>query len=131
MTWRIGKLSPHLSHRSLLDFCMRPSQLLLTAPNFVCLPWVVMTERKSSVSWEDILASGLGESLEWRRSSRCNGGACVEATVQNDAILVRNSSDPDGPILAFSLASWRDSIAGIKWKSPMGPEGFVPDHHAA
>jgi hypothetical protein len=28
-------------------------------------------------------------------------------------MLLRSSVDPDGPILAFSPAAWRDLIAGI------------------
>jgi hypothetical protein len=34
--------------------------------------------------------------------------------VQNDAILLRSSVDPDGPILAFSPAAWRELITGLK-----------------
>ena len=77
-----------------------------------------MTEQKSSVtSWEGILVAGLGKGLEWRRSSWCNGGTCVEAAVQDDAILLRSSADPDGPILVLSPAAWRDLIIGIKRRS--------------
>jgi hypothetical protein len=34
--------------------------------------------------------------------------------IRDDAILVRNTSDPEGPIIAVSPAAWRDLIAGIK-----------------
>jgi len=34
--------------------------------------------------------------------------------IRGDAILVRNKSDPAGPIIAFGPAAWRDLIAGIK-----------------
>jgi Domain of unknown function (DUF397) len=60
------------------------------------------------------LASGVGKNSEWRKSSRCNNGACIEIAVQDDAILVRSSADQDGPIIALSLAAWRDLIIGIK-----------------
>ena len=60
------------------------------------------------------MAEGFDNFLMWRKSSRCDGGACTEIAVQDDAILVRSSSEPDGPILAFSPAAWRDLIAGIK-----------------
>jgi hypothetical protein len=74
-----------------------------------------VTERKSSVtSWEGILVAGLGKGLEWRRSSWCNGGTCLEAAVQDDAILVQSSADPDGPILTLSSIAWRDLIISIK-----------------
>jgi hypothetical protein len=60
------------------------------------------------------LASGFGNSAEWRSSSRCEGGACVEAAAQDDAILLRSSTDRDGSILAFTHAAWRDMTARIK-----------------
>lgn len=60
------------------------------------------------------MASGLGKDSEWRTSSWCEGGACVEAAAQDDAILLRSSVDPDGPVLAFTQAAWRDLIAGIR-----------------
>jgi hypothetical protein len=40
----------------------------------------------------------------WRTSSSCEGGACVEVA---DGGLVRDSADPDGPVLAFGAASWQ------------------------
>jgi len=64
--------------------------------------------------WEGILASGLDNVLKWRKSSRCDGGACIEIAIQNHAILLRSSVDPDGPILAFTPTAWRDLIVGIK-----------------
>jgi Domain of unknown function (DUF397) len=75
----------------------------------------------SATSWEGILAAGLDNVLKWRKSSRCEGGACIEIAVQGDAILVRSSADPDSPILAFSPSAWRDLIAGIKQPSLSEP----------
>jgi hypothetical protein len=63
------------------------------------------------------LASGLDNVLKWRKSTRCNGGACIEIAIQDDAILLRSSADPDGPVLAFTSAAWRDLIAGLKQAS--------------
>jgi hypothetical protein len=34
--------------------------------------------------------------------------------VQDDVVLLRGSGDPDGPILAFTHAAWRDLTARIK-----------------
>jgi Domain of unknown function (DUF397) len=31
--------------------------------------------------------------------------------------LLRSSVDPDGPVLAFTPAAWRDLIAGLKQTS--------------
>jgi Domain of unknown function (DUF397) len=50
----------------------------------------------------------------WRISSWCDGGACIEIAIQDHAVLLRSSADPDGPVLAFGPAAWRELIAGIK-----------------
>jgi hypothetical protein len=63
------------------------------------------------------LAAGLDNVLKWRKSSRCEGGACIEIAIQGHAILLRNSVDPDGPVLAFTPAAWRDLIASVKQTS--------------
>lgn len=60
------------------------------------------------------MASGLNNVLKWRKSSRCEGGGCIEIVVQGHAILLRSSAEPDGPVLAFNLAAWQDLITGIK-----------------
>ena len=68
----------------------------------------------SITTGEGVLASGFGTSLEWRSSSWCDGGSCVEAAVQNNAVLLRGSTDPGGSILVFTHAAWRDLTARIK-----------------
>lgn len=46
-----------------------------------------------------------GNCLEWRTSSHSVGnGACVEVA---PAVQVRDSKDPDGPVLLFTPAQWR------------------------
>lgn len=59
----------------------------------------------------------------WRKSSYSNGtgGSCVEVTAMTAqfraagrAVAVRDSKDPDGPVLAFAEAAWSDFIARIK-----------------
>jgi hypothetical protein len=54
---------------------------------------------------------------EWRKSSHSsgNGGQCVEVA-QNlpGAVAVRDSKDPQGPVLAFSFDEWRAFAAGVK-----------------
>jgi hypothetical protein len=54
---------------------------------------------------------------DWRKASysSTNGGACVEVAGNLPGIVaVRDSKDPDGPVLAFSLAEWRAFAAGVK-----------------
>ena len=70
---------------------------------------------------EGVLASGFGNRAEWRSSSRCEGGACIEAAAQDGAVLLRNSADPDGVILPFTLAAWGDLTARVKQMSLSAP----------
>jgi len=47
-------------------------------------------------------------SAAWRTSSYSgdNGGACVEVGTPGLAVTVRDSKDPDGPLLAFPADTW-------------------------
>ena len=51
--------------------------------------------------------------LSWRKSSysTSNGGNCVEVGTAPRTIAVRDSKDPDGPVLAVSREGWRASPA--------------------
>jgi hypothetical protein len=55
------------------------------------------------------------ESLDgdWRISSFCTNGTCIEVRLDGGVIQVRDSVNPDGPVLHFSQAEWRASLAGI------------------
>jgi hypothetical protein len=53
----------------------------------------------------------------WHKSSYSgNGGAnCVEvARNLPSAVAVRDSKDPDGPVLVFPAVGWQSFMAGIK-----------------
>jgi hypothetical protein len=46
-------------------------------------------------------------STAWRRSSHSESGNCVEVAYEPDGtVLVRDSKDPDGPVLRFSEDEW-------------------------
>ena len=51
----------------------------------------------------------------WRKSSHSgsNGGECVEVT-STDAVMVRDTSDRTGPMLAFSATAWLAFTATLK-----------------
>jgi uncharacterized protein DUF397 len=62
-----------------------------------------------------------------RRSSHCHGSAdCVEITVTTDTsrwphkadcdklYLMRDTKNPDGPVLAFTPAEWEAFVLGVK-----------------
>ncbi len=47
------------------------------------------------------------DSLLWIKSSASGAnGACVEMAKAQEMTLVRDSKDPSGPVLAFSMAEW-------------------------
>lgn len=51
----------------------------------------------------------------WRRSSFSQGSdqTCVEVDFEQDRILVRDSKDPDGPVLRFSPMEWDVFLLGV------------------
>ncbi|MDT0441703.1 DUF397 domain-containing protein [Streptomyces johnsoniae] len=54
----------------------------------------------------------------WRASSHSvNGGACVEWAPEEAAttgtVPVRDSKNPDGPVLAFPAAGWQAFVATL------------------
>lgn len=63
---------------------------------------------------EGMLEPMLTDGLEWHRSSRCNGGSCVEVAARADLVFVRNSADPSGPVLVLSRARWSWLISRVK-----------------
>ncbi|NKZ05781.1 DUF397 domain-containing protein [Actinomadura latina] len=54
--------------------------------------------------------------VRWRKSSQSGpeGGECVEVAEIASAVGVRDSKDPDGPILTFGVAEWRAFAQHVK-----------------
>ena len=52
----------------------------------------------------------------WRKSSYSgdNGGACVEIASSAEVMLVRDTTDRGGPVVAFSADAWRSFTTSIK-----------------
>lgn len=53
----------------------------------------------------------------WRKASYSNtqGGNCVEvAALPDGGMAVRDSKDPDGPVLTFTAGEWAAFIGGVK-----------------
>ncbi|MFP1630005.1 DUF397 domain-containing protein [Streptomyces sp. 5K101] len=51
----------------------------------------------------------------WQKSSRSSAdGQCLEVAPTPDGIEVRDSKDPDGPVLAFPWDEWAEFIGRVK-----------------
>ena len=52
----------------------------------------------------------------WRKSTRSNGnsGNCVEIAMVNDVVGLRDSKDPQGPVLVSSPSEWAGFVGGLK-----------------
>jgi len=53
----------------------------------------------------------------WYKSFRSSGGGnCTEVSLSDDGYLVgmRDSKDPDGPILVFPKEAFRQFVAGVR-----------------
>jgi hypothetical protein len=51
----------------------------------------------------------------WRKSRRSIGnGECVEVAPIVEAVAVRDSVDPSGPVLRYPASSWRTFLVGAK-----------------
>lgn len=53
--------------------------------------------------------------LSWRKSSRSgnNGGDCVEVADTARVVLVRDTKDRDGAVIAFTAGAWAAFTAKI------------------
>jgi hypothetical protein len=50
-------------------------------------------------------------SMDFR--SACGNGTCVEVAL-GELVLVRDSKDPEGPVLVFTTAEWEEFLRGVK-----------------
>ena len=51
----------------------------------------------------------------WRKSTYSNnGGNCVETATALGMVAVRDSADPDGPTLAFTIQKWKAFTSTVK-----------------
>ena len=51
---------------------------------------------------------------QWRKSSHSQFNNCVEVCFVGDRVPLRNSRDPDGPVLVFTAPEWDAFVAGVK-----------------
>lgn len=52
--------------------------------------------------------------VSWARSSHCGGGDCVEVSHAEGDVLMRDSKNPNGPVLRFTRDQWQQFIHFLK-----------------
>ena len=52
--------------------------------------------------------------IGFAKSTLSGGGGCVEVARMDDTVLVRDSKDRDGPILAFAGREWDAFLARVR-----------------
>jgi len=53
--------------------------------------------------------------LPWRKAQRSvANGACVELAPVNGMVAMRDSKDPDGPVLMYTVTEWGAFLHGAK-----------------
>ncbi|MFG2006438.1 DUF397 domain-containing protein [Spirillospora sp. NPDC048911] len=72
--------------------------------------------RKSSHSSGSAEGTCVEVAAVWRKSSHSGGteGTCVEVAAVDRVIATRDSTDPDGPVLAFTQAEWAAFLTRVK-----------------
>ncbi|WP_318279421.1 MULTISPECIES: DUF397 domain-containing protein [Streptomyces] len=55
------------------------------------------------------------EGAAWRKSSYSNGGGnCVEVAQASIGVPVRDSKDPEGPVIVIAPAAWSAFMSSVK-----------------
>jgi len=60
-----------------------------------------------------LIPTTLGE-LSWRVARQCNGGACIRVASTGDVVVVGDSKNPHGPVLAYSREEWSAFVEGVR-----------------
>lgn len=51
----------------------------------------------------------------WVKSHHCDTNSCAEATIiEEGTVFLRNSTDPDGPMLGFTSAEWAGFVLDMR-----------------
>jgi len=64
--------------------------------------------------------------VNWRKSTySLSNGNCVEVGTGQETVAVRDSTDPDGPVIDVSPREWTKFTAHVKRAAHPGTEGTV------
>ena len=61
-----------------------------------------------------MLSYGMKDAEGWRRASFCSAGECIEVAKRDGMIVLRDSKDPRGGVLAYSVDEFRAFARGIR-----------------
>lgn len=50
----------------------------------------------------------------WRKAAACGAGQCVEVAPSDAGVVVRDSKDPAGPVLRYTLGEWNAFLEGVR-----------------
>jgi Domain of unknown function (DUF397) len=50
----------------------------------------------------------------WRKSTQSYANGCVEVAFVDGQVAVRDSKDPDGPVLVFTPVEWTAFLGGVR-----------------
>jgi len=90
----------------MLSAVMRESRSSLAARAQRTLP--LRDEEGAKVAQQ---SSGISRS--WKKSSASTDAGCVEVRRTSSGIQVRDSKNPDGPVLEFNDIEWNAFVAGV------------------
>jgi hypothetical protein len=51
--------------------------------------------------------------VKWKKAQRCGTSTCVEVAKVEDEFWLRDSKDPNGPVLKFTMAEWDAFVQGV------------------
>ena len=51
---------------------------------------------------------------DWKRSTRCANGSCVEVAVAEPVVAIRDAKIRNGPVLEFDRKAWDAFLAGVR-----------------
>ena len=60
------------------------------------------------------MGEATGHGLSWHRGNSCADNSCVEAARQDERVYVRDSKQPDGAVLCFTLREWEVFLGAAK-----------------
>jgi Domain of unknown function (DUF397) len=52
--------------------------------------------------------------LSWRVAPRCAGGECIQIAASGDKIVIGDSKNPKGPVLAYSHGEWTTFVEAVR-----------------